>query len=65
MGKRDRRVSDFCYETEIWRVKTCKTFRWYVAFEGACCNGDSEHRADFRLEDETCEEWERKEMEEM
>lgn len=23
-----------------------------------CCNGDSEHRADFRLEDETCEEWE-------
>lgn len=22
------------------------------------CTGDSEHRADFRLEDETCEEWE-------
>ena len=21
-------------------------------------NGDSEHRADFQLEDETCEEWE-------
>lgn len=27
-------------------------------YEGVCCNGDSEHRADFRLEDETCEEWE-------
>lgn len=25
---------------------------------GVCCNGDSEHRADFRLKDETCEEWE-------
>ena len=32
--------------------------RWYAAFEDVCCNGDSEHRADFRLEDETCEEWE-------
>lgn len=24
--------------------------------EEVCCNGDSEHRADFRLEDEMCEE---------
>lgn len=39
-------------------MRTCKTCRWYAAFEGVCCNGDSEHRADFRLEDETCEEWE-------
>lgn len=38
-------------------VKTCKTCRWYAAFEGVCCNGDSEHRADFRFDDETCEEW--------
>lgn len=26
--------------------------KWYC--EEVCCNGDSEHRADFRLEDETC-----------
>lgn len=32
---------------------TCK---WY--YEEVCCNGDSEHRADFRLEDDACEEWE-------
>ena len=43
-------------------MKTCK---WYEPFCGACCTGDSEHWADFRLEDETCEEWERKELEEM
>ena len=29
-----------------------------AAFDGVCCNGDSEHRADFRLKDETREEWE-------
>lgn len=27
--------------------------KWY--YEEVCCNGDSEHRADFRLKDETCE----------
>lgn len=35
---------------------TCK---WYEPFCGVCFNGDSERRADFRLEDETCEEWEK------
>lgn len=45
-----------CYETEVWRVKTCKTCRWY--YEEVCCNGDSEHRADFRLGAETREKWE-------
>ena len=39
-------------------VKTCKTCRWYASFEGVCCNGDSEHRAGFRLENNWCEEWE-------
>ena len=28
----------------------------YEPFCGVCCNCDSEHRADFRLKDETCEE---------
>ena len=26
--------------------------------EGVCCNGDSEHRADFRLDYDWCKEWE-------
>ena len=39
-------------------MNTCETCRWHAAFEGVCYNGDSEHRADFRLEDETCEELE-------
>lgn len=39
-------------------MNTCKTCRLCATFEGVCCNGDSEHRADFRLEDETCEKWE-------
>lgn len=39
-------------------VRTCKTCRWYAPFEGVCCNGDSEHRADFRLDYDWCEEWE-------
>lgn len=37
-------------------MKTCKTCRWY--YEEVCTNGDSEHRADFRLPDDRCEEWE-------
>ncbi len=57
-----RRVSTFLStDRKRWimtdkRSNTCKTCRWY--YEEVCCNGDSEHRADFRLEDETCEEWE-------
>lgn len=35
--------------------------KWYC--EEVCCNGDSEHRAYFRLEDETCEEWEENDVE--
>ena len=34
---------------------TCK---WYEPFCGVCCNGESEHQKDFRLEDDRCEEWE-------
>lgn len=39
-------------------MKICKTCKWHEPFCGVCCNGDSEHRADFQLEDEMCEEWE-------
>lgn len=34
---------------------TCK---WYEPFCGVCCNGDSEHRADFTDAENGCGEWE-------
>lgn len=42
-------------------ANTCSTCRWYAEFEGVCCNGDSEYRADFRDADQGCEKWEEKE----
>lgn len=39
-------------------TKYCCTCKWYAESEGVCCNGDSEHRADFRYSDDTCEKWE-------
>ena len=36
----------------------CKSCRWHEPFNAVCCNGDSEHRADFW--DEGCECWEAK-----
>lgn len=38
--------------------KTCETCRWYEPFNGVCCNGDSENRADFMDADDYCEAWE-------
>lgn len=40
--------------------KYCCTCKWYAEFEGVCCNGDSEYRADFRCLDDTCEYWKSK-----
>ena len=37
--------------------KYCSTCQWY-ADNGVCVNGDSEHCADFRSEDDGCEMWE-------
>lgn len=37
---------------------TCKTYRWYEPFNGVCCNGENEHRADFMDADGSCEKWE-------
>jgi hypothetical protein len=39
-------------------MKTCKTCKWYEPFCGVCCNGDSEHRADFMDAESGCGEWE-------
>ena len=38
--------------------KYCCTCKWYSQFDGVCCNGESEHRSDFRFMDDTCEQWE-------
>ena len=37
--------------------KYCCTCKWYAEFEGVCCCGDSEFRADFRSLDDTCDCW--------
>ena len=46
---------------EIVANECCRTCAWYDAYSGVCCNGDSEWRADFRDEEDTCEAWEGKE----
>lgn len=38
--------------------KCCNTCRWYETFNGVCNNEDSEHWADFRLLDDSCDKWE-------
>lgn len=44
-------------EREELGNKCCETCAWYAEFEGVCCNGDSEYRADFRCLDDTCSFW--------
>lgn len=39
--------------------RRCVNCKWH--YEDVCCTGDSEHRADFRLENDACEEWEENE----
>lgn len=39
-------------------TNTCATCRWYAEWEGVCCNGDSEHRADLTEPEDACECWE-------
>lgn len=38
--------------------RRCMNCKWYEPFCGVCCNGDSEHRADFIDAESGCEEWE-------
>ena len=38
--------------------RCCETCKWYEDFQGVCCNGDSEYRADFTDADFVCNEWE-------
>ena len=39
-------------------VKACSNCRWHENFSGACCNGDSEYRADFTDNDFVYDKWE-------
>lgn len=43
---------------EMSEVKCCDTCRWYDVEYSVCCNGESEHRADFRVVDDSCEKYE-------
>ena len=36
----------------------CKNCTYHDDFTGACCNGGSEHRADFTDDDDGCDKWE-------
>lgn len=37
--------------------KTCSNCKYYEKFNGVCCNGLSEWRADFRDSNSSCKEW--------
>ena len=45
--------------SNYYSLKKCKTCNWWEPFAGACCNGDSENRADFMCGDDSCDQWER------
>ena len=38
--------------------KVCETCKWYETYTGACCNGDSDYRADYVSSMNSCENWE-------
>ncbi len=37
----------------------CKTCAWWEPYSGACCNGKSKNRGDFKSRDDTCICWEK------
>lgn len=51
----------YCGQKLSWNSERyCSTCTWYDVDNGVCCNGESEHRADFCNLDDTCEKWEEK-----
>ena len=38
----------------------CGNCEYHDEFTGACCNGDSEHCADFTSNEDRCQDWEHK-----
>lgn len=41
----------------------CKNCKYHDEFTDACCNGDSEHCADFTSNEDSCQDWEYKALE--
>lgn len=53
-----------CEESQTVRVdRRCMNCKWYEPFCGVCCNGDSEHRADFMDAESGCGELEENDVE--
>lgn len=50
-------LDDVVVDFEEHDKKYCCTCDWYTEFEGVCCCGDSEFRADFRSLDDSCNCW--------
>ena len=48
---------------ELEPFRHCGNCKWHEDFTGACCNGDSEYRADFTGSDFVCDKWEERENE--
>lgn len=43
---------------DVSKTRDCHTCNWYDVEYSICCNGESEHRADFRSVDDSCEKYE-------
>lgn len=41
--------------------KVCETCEYHDDFTYLCCNGDSEHLAEYTSPDDSCEHWKRSE----
>ena len=54
-----KEISDY----ELTPVQKCETCEYHDEFTGACCNGDSEHCADFTSNEDSCQDWEYKALE--
>lgn len=39
--------------------RECSNCKHYAYFEAVCCNGESEHRGNYRAMEDTCKQWER------
>ena len=44
-------------------MDTCSNCTYHDEYTGACCNGDSEHCADFTSNKDSCQDWEYKALE--
>ena len=45
-------------EDEKGGTRCCWNCKWHEQYSWVCCNGDSDHRADFTDDEFVCEQWE-------